>query len=952
MKSFFIFGLFTFCTAASSAQDFSKTKIISDGKTEILSNTAVVRFKTFKDNSFVETSLQKTAKAQVARQFLKPEESFTFNKNLLKKSGNSILSVQKITQIKQAEEPLLKTVIITYEGKETPQEFCRRLLKENAEVELAEPYYVERMLGVPNDPLKSQQAYLNTIRAHEAWNIFEGDTSVVIAIADNGVLQTHEDLKNSIARNWGEIPNNGVDDDGNGYVDDFEGYTFEPNVPKGSTQPGTSSNANHGTNVAGIAGATWNNGLGISGVGGKCRIFPLKVSPNGNDGSIVYGYEAIMYAARNNFKVINCSWGSANSYSFVNQTVVDYAVSRGVAIVAAAGNDANSAIFYPAGYLGVLGVGETDQFDGISNVSNFGAHVDIMAPGDAAYTTNRFDDYGEFTGGGGTSAATPMVSGMVALIRAKHPQLSALQALEFARRSVDPVGAQNPFNTQLIPGRMNLLKAMSGDPLASPAIRPLRFETFTTSMKAASRFSVGDTAIVKIFARNELGAGKNVRFTLSAIDETGSSVEVLVPESDIADITPSSEFIIENFAIAIRQPNRRIIFLRVDMVDANGYEDYFLLPFIPTSEVTTYKNNIASYSVSDRGRIGYNTFESEAKEGVGFVYSNFGSILYKGGLIVAQSPQKVVSAVENQDFLNEFSVVKPFASPDVNTGIINDDNAGTKKIGMEITQYFTILRDSNGVAYAKISLKNTSSAILNDIAAGYYFDWDVSSSGSADRARLFPEGIPQNSLKTAAACIVEATQFDPVAGCAVSTSQPGAEAQVTIYNNTELFHQGFDDTRQFESVTSGTSMLFTGTSDISVVVGMKFNGAWEPGEVKSFILLFGAAKNATELQTRFQAMLDSTFSRVGNGIVEEKLIKISPQPAHDVFMLEGNVPFEKAGFSIISLDGRIIVPEQPLDISSGAFKTFVTTDNLPAGMYFVKIDSGNITLMRPLIIAR
>ncbi|MES2765204.1 MAG: S8/S53 family peptidase [Bacteroidota bacterium] len=946
MKSILTFLILAFCILTASAQDFSKARVLPANdkrKSEVLANTAIVRFKTMPENS-----LLKTSKAQISGQFLKPEQSLSFNKSLLKAPKNSILSAQKISEIQRAEAPVLKTAIVTFEGTETPEEFCRRIVKENPNVEIAEPYRVARLLGAPNDAFKSQQEYLNTIHAYEAWDIFAGDTSMVIAISDNGILQTHEDLKNSIARNYKEIPNNGIDDDNNFYVDDYEGYTFEPGVPKGNTAPGQGLNAGHGTNVAGIAGATWNNGIGIAGVGAKCRIFPLKIAPISDPTQIVYGYQAIIYAAENNFKVINCSWGSPGDYSFIEQSFIDLAVARGVAIVAAAGNLSNAIPYYPANYRGVLGVGETQQDDVISNVSNYGAHVDIMAPGDHAYTTSKNDYYED--AGGGTSFASPMVAGMVALIQAKYPNLSPIQAIEFARHSVDDISDANPFFTKLIPGRMNLLKAMTDNPFDLASIRPLELQVFTPQLFEKSRLSLGDTALLKIQARNELGAGKNVKFVISVHEDFDNAVQIIQPEVIMADIAPSSSITIESFKIRITQASRKTVFFRVDMTDDNGYVDYFLLPFVPTSEVTTFKNQIAAYSVSDRGRLGFGNFENQGKEGVGFIYAELGNILDKGGLIIAQSPEKVLSAVENKESENEFTVVKPFTAPDENTGILNDANAGTKKIGIEATQYFTLLKDSNGIGYLKISLKNTSGVVLNDIAAGYFFDWDVESYKN-NSSRLFPEAIPQNSLKTADACIVENSFTPVVAGCAVSTSQPGAEAQISVFNNNAEPGASFDDATQYESITSGTSLRFTGTSDIFVVAGMKFAGAWQPNEIKSFIMLFGAAKNAEELKTRFKTMLDSTFTRVNDITSENEFLKIYPQPARNMFVLEGNLNAENAEISVFTVDGRIVLPQHSISISNGVLKTNISTENLAPGMYFVKIRTQESITVRPFVVA-
>src|SRR5690606_13186136 len=138
-------------------------------------------------------------------------------------------------------------------------------------------------------------------------------------------------LIGSIWTNPGEIANNGIDDDNNGYIDDYNGYNLaaeDDSRPWGdtyNTQP-------HGVSVAGILGATVNNGIGIAGIANKCKIFPLKIAPFGSQ-SLWYGYESIIYAATNGFKVINCSWG-IDVYSDINQSVIDFAVSRDLAVVA------------------------------------------------------------------------------------------------------------------------------------------------------------------------------------------------------------------------------------------------------------------------------------------------------------------------------------------------------------------------------------------------------------------------------------------------------------------------------------------------------------------------------------------------------------------------------------------------------------------------------------------
>ena len=140
------------------------------------------------------------------------------------------------------------------------------------------------------------------MQVFEAWDIFKGDSSIIIGIIDAGALQDHEDLVNSIWRNEGEIPENGIDDDNNGYIDDYNGVNFSY-LDDGTDPASTFNVIEHGTKVAGIAGATVNNKVGIAGIAYNCRIFPMKTSVNGS-GNITHGFESMIYAAQNGIKVV------------------------------------------------------------------------------------------------------------------------------------------------------------------------------------------------------------------------------------------------------------------------------------------------------------------------------------------------------------------------------------------------------------------------------------------------------------------------------------------------------------------------------------------------------------------------------------------------------------------------------------------------------------------------
>src|SRR5262249_48554046 len=209
-------------------------------------------------------------------------------------------------------------------------------------VEYAEPNFIYNPVAIPHDPLFSQLYGLTRISAPAAWDITTGDPSIVIADTDTGADYNHVDLAANVWVNQGEICDNGIDDDGNGYVDDCIGWNFFNN----DNNP--VDTAGHGSNTAGIMGAVGNNGIGVTGVMWNAQIMVLKMG-NGSFPSTAI-IPAIDYAWQNGARVINASWGSTGFSSSI-RSAIERAGDAGVLFVAAAGNNGsnNDVIpFYPA----------------------------------------------------------------------------------------------------------------------------------------------------------------------------------------------------------------------------------------------------------------------------------------------------------------------------------------------------------------------------------------------------------------------------------------------------------------------------------------------------------------------------------------------------------------------------------------------------------------------------
>jgi subtilisin family serine protease len=311
-------------------------------------------------------------------------------------------------------------------------------LRQASLVEFAQPnYLVEASDAIspttPNDPFWSAQWGPPDIQAPLAWSVTTGMASVVIAVIDTGIDLTHPDLAPNIWTNPGEmgldaIGNdrraNGIDDDADGYVDDWQGWNFVA----GSNNP--QDDYGHGTHVAGIAAAVGNNSLGIAGMDWGVRIMALKILDSSGSGSDSDLATAMIYATDHGVRIINLSLGDTVPDP-VMEDAVNYAYAHGVTVVAAAGNDYGGPVLYPAAYPNAIAVASVDSNNGHSSFSNVGPEVALAAPGSSIYSTCWGGGYCYKTG---TSMATPHVAGTAALL-ASLPQCDAPDRIRTALQS-------------------------------------------------------------------------------------------------------------------------------------------------------------------------------------------------------------------------------------------------------------------------------------------------------------------------------------------------------------------------------------------------------------------------------------------------------------------------------------------------------------------------------------
>jgi subtilisin family serine protease len=331
-------------------------------------------------------------------------------------------------------------------------------LNRDPEVQYAQPNYIYRPCREPNDPDFADQYAHQLIQMTEAWDISTGSRGIVIAVLGTGVDVNHPDLKDNIWVNKAEIAGNGIDDDKNGYIDDVHGWNFEE--ANGNVSPNTSySSSNHETQVAGVIGAIGNNGKGVVGVNWQCSIMVLRLSPNYTSKEVA---AALDYAAANGARVANMSFGGdafGPEGDRVVKTAIDNAFSKGVLLVASAGNSDSSQPHYPAAYYNVMAVASTNGEDTKTGHSTFGPWVDIAAPGTDIVTTDVDNKY---ISTAGTSFSSPYVAGVAALLFAHRPNLTHVQARAILENTTDPLyyGDLDPNLCYIGTGRVNAYKAL------------------------------------------------------------------------------------------------------------------------------------------------------------------------------------------------------------------------------------------------------------------------------------------------------------------------------------------------------------------------------------------------------------------------------------------------------------------------------------------------------------
>ena len=405
-------------------------------------------------------------------------------------------------------------------------------------VAYAEPIVAHYLDETPNDPDFSRQWFLDSIMAEAAWDVHKGEdgAEVVVGISDTGVAWRHEDLVENIYQNLGEDADgdgkvieesggswvfdpddiNGIDDDGNGFVDDFVGWNFFNDDGGQDNDP--DDPASHGTHVAGLAAARTDNAIGVSSISWNVKILPTSASSVNSGDAISRGLSSVVYLAENGADIINMSWGSDSTSKF-QQDVMEYARGLGSLLVAAAGNDSTSDLHYPSALPGIVSVASVGKTDRLALYSNFGISVDVLAPGGAG--TNRIrstippSNYGDKEG---TSMASPVVAGVFALVKSLYPSWSNEELIQQVLGTADSVDDLNVNFVGLIgEGRVNAFRALTDQPATSePELRldVVGMEVFDDTGDGSLEAGEGAEILLTLRNYSHLAGSDSVTLTL------------------------------------------------------------------------------------------------------------------------------------------------------------------------------------------------------------------------------------------------------------------------------------------------------------------------------------------------------------------------------------------------------------------------------------------------------
>lgn len=838
----------------------------------------------------------------------------------------------------------------------------------------AEPrYQYEHCSIFPNDPnangtTKLQYQYLNHVKAYNVWDTVasngvgpkgRGDTNVVIGIVDSGTDLAHPDLVNQFKHNYAD-PVGGGDNDGDGYTDNFTGWDLAGsdynNIVGDNNAQCTAPNNEHGSHVSGCASAQTNNGVGVAGIGWNCKLLPVKCAADndsrgsGGAGYIIMGYEGITYAADHGAQVINCSWGGTGGGSY-GQSIVTYAsINKNAIVVVAAGNDGADEAFYPAAFNYALSVAASNaNSDAKASFSNWNYSVDITTPGNSIYNT-VFTGSHTYTSMSGTSMASPITAGGVALVLSKYPSYTGLQAGQRLIMTADNhYGSNATYVNKLGSGRTNLYRALT-DALTPSIV----FSNSLITDHNDEAFTQGDTLFISGDFVNYLAptsAAATASISISAgggafISGLNTSYPLGVMATNSMKSNTATPF---SFKITGLPPLNNTLTLKVTITDGTYTQSYFLTVLLNPDYVNIAINDVAT-TITSKGRVGWN-LDGE-QQGLGFSYLGT-QLLYEGGLMIGKSSAAVsdcvrgAGAVGDTDFGSVVVAQKvgPTVS-DFDATTTFNDAPSTTLVGVKVRQnaYAWTSSGSRKFVICEYYIKNTSGATLNNLYAGIFCDWDIdASTASANKSNWDATrklGYVYSPAINGLYAGVEVLTNTAPANCYGIDNTGTGRGGVNISSNFVTADKY--TTLSTMRATAGDSSLssYTGNDVCQVVSSGPFTIANNDSVKVAFALIAG--DNLGDLQT----FADSAWVRYNPSTSikrnDEANFAVYPNPAtNTVNFVFGGTTEHNYTVNLVNVMGETVKTVQVNTAGNGFHTSTIDVSDLAAGTYVYKVTGTN-----------
>ncbi len=792
---------------------------------------------------------------------------------------------------------------------------------------------------------------------------------MVIAIVDGGTEIRHADLAANLWHNPGEIPDNGQDDDANGYIDDLHGWNFATNQPDPTGLSHTPINAEHGTHTASICCAVTDNQRGLAGSSWNAKLMAVNCSSPYSDNSIISGYDGILYAAEAGANIINCSWGSLGGSSLYEQDVVNHALQLGSIVVAAAGNDNDSSFHYPSSYDGVLSVAALNNNAVRASYSNYGKSVDVAAPGNSLYGAISQNGYKAISG---TSMASPLVAGVVALVKSIHPDWSNLQAAEQVRMTCTNIDAFNPkYAGKLGRGQVDAYASLT---TVTPSVRIQQVRYIDESEDGVIK--PGERVRIYVTVVNYLARADVVELTLSA---DSPYIDILAGTTTMTSLeTLQKQEVATPFEIIVRPDAPRGHSIHFDLRARSGYysdSDHFNLSVLPT-----YGNieiNALATSITSIGRLGFGRTDI-SQDGIGFKHRKGPNLLFEGAVMCGTGPDRLANAargfippsessiIYDADFVTaedgDLQFFTPGRRSDQESIGIFDDSKADHPMHLRIIQrtFADQEEELQNLILFSYTIQNQGDETLTPFHFGFFFDWDI------DGGHYNTNMVNYDSGHRLSYVYDTGAGPDTYVGMAV-LDDVGVSSRA-IYNdqnhpqNTSWgLYDGFTDEEKWQSLSGGAAFSQAGPADISHVISAG------PFTLlpQTFITLHVALVAGNSL-----ADLQNTVDR-GNHFLLTRLTNDEPTQPTD-WQLSANYPnpFNAATSITYELPRAAAVRLEIFDLLGRHVKTLVdraeavglhkvTWDGsdqqglaMASGVYWYRLQAGSYSRSRKMLLIR